>query len=160
MRLQAACAVSDAATLDKVSAEFLKAYPGDISGSLAMVDGYTVLQQYDKVVESIDAIDKAVGGDPYLEYLRANNCAIQKDNAGAKKHLESGLNADPTLEDLSNRMMDYAVVEKNNAEIKRWLLHLEKFNDYQFQPNLNDVEAFGDFKKSPEYQAWLKEKKQ
>jgi len=55
MRLQAACAVSDAATLDKVSAEFLKAYPGDISGSLAMVDGYTVLQQYDKVVESIDA---------------------------------------------------------------------------------------------------------
>jgi len=158
MRLQAVCAMSDAAMLDHVSSEYLKAYPDDISGSFLMIDGYTVLEQYDKAIASIDVIDKSVGGDPYLEFLRANLCILMKDDASAKKHLEAGLSAEPELDELANLMTDYAITEGNNAEIKRWLLHLEKYCGYEFNDDLNNAEAFGEFKKSTEYQEWLKEK--
>lgn len=159
MRLQAACSIADAAMLDQVSGEYLKAYPDDISGSFLMIDGYTVLEQYDKAMASVDVIDKSVGGDPYLEFLRANLYVLMKDDASAKKHLEAGLSVEPQLEELANRMADFAITEANNAEIKRWLLHLEKYCGYEFNDDLNNAEAFGEFKKSAEYQAWLKEKK-
>jgi|GEM_PF-2915819 len=158
VRLQAASGL-DAATLERVITEFEKTIPNDIASNLSLVYPYIDLEKYDKAMASVDLVDAGVQNDPYLNLLRADVRESANDVAGAKKFLLTGLNADPTLEDLANRMCDYAVYENNFAETKRWLLHLEKHCGYEFEADLDNSESFEAFKKSPEYQAWLKEKK-
>lgn len=159
IRLQAASSLEDPVLLDKICTEFIAQYPNDIAGDLFMIDAFFTMKQYDKAMAAIERVDQSVGGDPYLMFIRSGIHKLAGDDANAQKCLLVCIEQEPSLEEAANALLDRAINDKNFADTRKWLLHLEKNCGYQFEPNLNDVEAFSEFKKSPEYQEWLKEKK-
>lgn len=52
-------------------AEYRSAFPNDASQHLISIDYFVLKKQYDEGIKSIDKLDKAVGGDPYLNEMRA-----------------------------------------------------------------------------------------
>jgi len=158
-RLQVVSGLDDVKLLDQVCSEFLERFPNDIAGDLFMIDAYITMDQYDKALAAVDRIDRNVGGDPYLCLIRGNLKSMQGDRAAAQAELLKGIEADPTLTDIANALADHALQDNDFAALKRWLLHLEKYCNYEFNDDLNNAAEFEAFKKSAEYQAWLKEKK-
>ena len=51
---------------------FSQAHPNDAMIDLISVDAYILRKAYDKALEAIDRVDKAIGRDPYLKVLRGN----------------------------------------------------------------------------------------
>ena len=65
-------------------------YPDDVSTSLILIDAYADHKLYDRELASIDAVDRAVGGDPYLDMLRSRAFRMKGDLAAAKGVREQG----------------------------------------------------------------------
>ncbi len=70
VRLQAAQALGDKEYAAAI-ADFEKHCSDEAAVYLLSIDGYTLRKQYDHVLESIDRLDTLLGGDPYLDFLRA-----------------------------------------------------------------------------------------
>ena len=55
---------------EKVMEDFQKFFPNDPTGDLILMDTWLIKKKYKEFQNSIDRLDKAVGGDPYLDVLR------------------------------------------------------------------------------------------
>jgi tetratricopeptide (TPR) repeat protein len=79
--------------------ESIRAYraarPDDSGFDLVLFDYYAVRRQFDPYLVCIDRLDKAVGGDPYLDIYRANAYLKRGDLAQAKKYAEKAAAAAP-----------------------------------------------------------------
>jgi hypothetical protein len=80
--------------------EYAKLFPGDPSLDLVAVDGHWLRKDYASSLAAVDRLDRTVGGDPYLDGLRA----MLHDQAGdLDKALEvarSGVTREPELQPL------------------------------------------------------------
>jgi predicted Zn-dependent protease len=72
-------------------------YPNDPAIELAAVDYYVNTEQFDSAVRSIDSVDKVVGGDPYLDTIRARVHLQQGDLKAARAAAERSLKKCPDL---------------------------------------------------------------
>jgi hypothetical protein len=72
-------------------------YPNDPSLDLMSLNLYTGRQQYGKVLDSIDRLDRYIGGDPYLDWLRSFIFMKMDDFARTKKFVTQAFNCEPTL---------------------------------------------------------------
>lgn len=52
--------------------DYEKDFPGDISLYIVSIDGFIMNKKYDEAIKAIDNLDKAIGGDSFLNYLRGN----------------------------------------------------------------------------------------
>ena len=77
---------------DKLYAKYIKEYeelfPDDASLYLVSIDGTLLEEKYDKTLEQINLLDIAVGGDPFLDYMRANVFYMKNDMAKAIEYIE------------------------------------------------------------------------
>jgi hypothetical protein len=80
--------------------EYAKLFPGDPSLDLIAVDGFWLRKDYPSSLAAIDRLDAVVGGDPYLDGLRA----MLHDEAGdldkALAAARSGVTREPELQPL------------------------------------------------------------
>jgi hypothetical protein len=67
-----ACAHIDKGLYAKALEEYTTAFPDAASGYLMMLDLYYLQKEYDKVLVTLDKLDKLVGGDPVLDFYRGN----------------------------------------------------------------------------------------
>ena len=71
VRIQAARGVGGKPYDDAIRA-YRKEFPGARNMDLIMIDAYFAHKLYDRALASIDGLDHTLGGDPYLDTLRAN----------------------------------------------------------------------------------------
>ncbi len=71
MNIQISFHLSDKKYMKAID-EYMSLYPDDPSFYLVSVDGYILHERYDEAIQSIDSLDRQLGSDPFLDYLRGN----------------------------------------------------------------------------------------
>jgi hypothetical protein len=75
-------------------------YPGDPALELVSVDAAYLRKKYDDVLVRVDRLDKRIGGDPYLDVIRANAHLLAGRPARAIEVAKRGTEKEPALESL------------------------------------------------------------
>jgi tetratricopeptide (TPR) repeat protein len=74
-------------------------FPGDVSLDLVSVDGYFLRKEWDKAIAALDRLDKRVGGDPYIDSMRATIRSQEGKYDEAARFARSAVDREPDLED-------------------------------------------------------------
>jgi hypothetical protein len=78
-------------SVDGLSQVYRKTCPGDATIDVYLIDHYTRMGRFESAQNSIDAVDKWIGGDPYLDTLRAGLLFVQRDLKTARATAEKSL---------------------------------------------------------------------
>jgi tetratricopeptide (TPR) repeat protein len=156
-RIQAASRVKGKPYDDAIRA-YRKEYPNEPNLDLLMIDAYLEHKLYDRSLACIDGLDKTVGGDPYLDVLRAGVHRVKGDRAAAKKCLSKAIAAEPDLPLAYRGLLSISLEEKKFSETSRLLTLLQKqFPDQM--PAVASDPAYAEYVKSTAYRAWLRTQK-
>jgi hypothetical protein len=145
---------SDEKEYTAVLEDFRRLYPKDPCLDMVLVDYYTLKKDYPKVVDSIDRLDKAVGGDPYLNLMRASLSEARGDLSGAAKLAKLAIDREPTI----LQAYFYLIAITMRQEKYDETLAALKKQDQAFKmvyKDLKTVPAYAGFVKSPQYKEWL-----
>jgi predicted Zn-dependent protease len=124
---------------------------------IAAVGGYLQFKQLDKALEAIDRIDQTVGGDVFLNLIRARAHLQVKDPAKARDLARTVTEKEPKLEHGWWIRIEAHLALKEFKEVARCLSLAEKNLEVTFE-DLAEEEAYAEFVKSSEYAEWLKER--
>lgn len=106
-------------------AAFEKKFPGDSSLDMVLLDGFYLRKQYDEATAAIGRLSKRIGGDPYLDALRAGILSEQGKHVAAREAVERALAAEPSLENIHWVRARIAARDKHFAEVAEVLAHLQ-----------------------------------
>lgn len=134
--------------------DFCKRFEGDPHTDLALLKAYVVLKQDDLAFKAIDRFEKTIGGEAYIDQIRAFMYYRREDYTKARTHARKALEADPRIIRAYYVLFDCALFEKNYAEVSRLLDELNK-NLPDNNLNLEQESNFKDFLQSQEYRDWL-----
>ena len=67
--------------------EMISAFPNEPNMQLILLDYYFLKKEYSKVLDAINAVDRMIDKDPFLDYYRYLCYNIMEDEAKAKEHL-------------------------------------------------------------------------
>lgn len=139
------------AALEKVRGTF----PNDPSSELLSIDYFTLKGQYPEAFDCVDSLDKAVGGDPYLDSFRAGLHTMAGNHLKAKEALERVVASDPANEANLRLLVDACLAAKDFSGLRQRLEQLASTFGADIQAQLMDAK-FAEFLESPVYQDWLK----
>ncbi|MCW8131284.1 MAG: hypothetical protein KIS92_13125 [Planctomycetota bacterium] len=106
--------------------DFALLYPGDPARDLLSLDAYLTRKEYLSALDSIERLDKRVGGDPYLNFLRANIYILWEKYAEAKAAAAKAIDAEPALQDAYLSWITATLKAKDFAETAKGLERFEK----------------------------------
>ncbi len=132
----------------------IKHHPGDPAALIASVDLWFLKKEFKKVIAVLDQLDAKVGGDPYLEVLRATSWIGLEKPEEAKKVLSRGVAREPTLSDVWSALLDISITEGTHAETARLLDASAKAASLDWS-GVRESEPFAAFRASKEGKAWL-----
>ncbi len=132
-----------------------ESFPNDPALDILMIDRYVFAEDYSKVLELVDRVDLAVGGDPYLDLLRANMNVAMGDPAAARQHAQRLIQAEPDLEDPYWIMLSLCLEAQDWAGAANWLTRLEADLGVELN-DLKGVSGFEGFVETEVYRQWLK----
>ncbi len=141
--VQAASNLDDKAYTEAIS-NYQRLFPNDPSVDLVSIDGLFLNKKYTQAIAAIDRLEKGVGGDPYLNQMRAGILIEQgTDTKRAVALAKLAVAAEPGEEDSQVILLSAEVANKNfPGTVEQMLLLSEKF-DYQFTeamlPELTDA---------------------
>ena len=67
--------------------ELLAAFPNEANMQLILMDAFFMRKEYDKVMGAINAVDKMINKDPFLDYYRYLCFNVMENPVKAKEHL-------------------------------------------------------------------------
>lgn len=138
--------------------DFLKHFPNDSAADLIGLDGLYLRKKYADCHRTLDRINRAVGGDPYLNVYHGCISLMEKKPAAARRSAELALDAEPDLVPAYAVLMQAAAIGKNYPEATRLLALLT--TKYQCDANeLTADPAYAEYLKSPEYKTWAASRK-
>lgn len=155
LRLQAAQNLGDDAEYSKSIEDFRAEYPNDACIDILSIDYYVLKKQFDQSLACIDRLDKAIGGDPYLEVLRAGAHIEQGNFAAARADLKKAIDAEPGLVDAYWSLVNVSLQDKNFDETLKTLRTIREKFGIEIG-DLTQVPLYKDFAASPQYQEFLK----
>jgi hypothetical protein len=156
-RLASAALVSEADYL-RAFDDFQKYYPNEAGSDLIALNGFFVRKSYERALASVDRLDKALGGDPYLKVTRAIILLEQGKAEASRKMAERAIVEEPTLFQAYEFLINHSIQTRNFAKTTELLSTVEsKFN--WKAPDLTTDPACAEFVKSEEYKAWLKSRR-
>ena len=139
---------------------FRKAHPNDPAADLLMIDYYTIKMDYDRAGESLDRLDRAVGGDAYLVAVKAALYSEAGRPKDARAAYEKAIAADPKLDIAYSGLISITLEEKDFAATLKWLKKGSATGAIAVDlQTIKDAPEYADFVKSPEYrklQEWFK----
>ena len=154
MRLRAAQNVGDAEYL-KVITDWEQAYPEDPALDLVSIDGDILRKDYAKAIKHVDALNKELGGDAYLTYLKGNIYFIAGTYPSAAACAREVLAAEPTLTSAWDILLNSSIREKKYDETAGILEEFaEKHPRANIKKIVDETESYGGFRASPEYAKW------
>ena len=138
---------------DQAVADLRAGFPDDASVDLVSIDHHAQHHDRDSCLEAIDHLDRRLGGDPYLDVLRATVHLGASDYAQATRAVEAALAALPKLPQPYWVRLAIALEQQRHDETALWLdLIAERFG-VGF-PDLEMIPEYAAFVRSPEYRAW------
>lgn len=138
---------------DAAVGEFRRAFPDEPCLDLAAVETYMGQERWELARGCLDRLEKSVGGDPYLNVLRAN-LSLAEDKCGdARKFAQSAIDAEDSLALAYWSLVAISLKERNYDETSRLLNVISA----KFHSDFNDLKAipdYLDYVKSPQYRKW------
>jgi tetratricopeptide (TPR) repeat protein len=151
-RLQAAQAVNDEEYARAIE-DLRAAHPDDACIDMISIDYYLLKKDDGQAFTCLDRLDKAVGGDPYVDVMRASIHTDAKQYDLARQDAQRAIDADPDLQDAYWTLMTIALEEHNFGETVTLLDQLEGHFQIPFG-DMTQLPVFSEFVQSPEYRAW------
>ena len=143
----------------KAMEDFRRTFPNAKNLSLLLIDFYTLNKDYKQARAAVDQLDKQVGGDPYLNFIRGN-IALSQGKKQAGKDLFIKLTKDmPKNPAPYFTLIDLALMDKNYKEVTRLLINTEENTPVRFDPDFNGIDSYKDYLASPENIKWKAYKK-
>lgn len=140
--------------------ELAQLFPNDPSVALVDVDGAFLRHDYTKALADIDIIDKAIGGDPFQDAIRAS-VYLQRNQPGdydkAAAAAEKAIKTEPTLAKGWWARLDVAVKRKDYKLAVETMQHLRDDFGAKLDPDaLGKLPDYAAFLASDEYKAYAK----
>jgi hypothetical protein len=154
LRTQAAQEVDQNAYLSTLE-EFRSLFPNDPCLDLQLIDYYTLTNKPDEVLKCIDRLDKMVGGDPYLNYMRASLATERGNREEARRLCKLVVEQEPTFKPAYFLHIGLSLKDDQDDETLLWLKKLHETLGISFK-DLTTVQDYARFVKSPQYKEWLK----
>ncbi len=134
---------------------FQAAFPKANNLPLIMMSYHFLGQDFPKAAKAVDQLDQQVGGDPYLNLMRANIAVGQNDAQAARGFVEALIKALPDkAPEGYGILLDQAIEIQNHVETTRILKTLEAETPVRFPIDFNKAELFAAYMASPEYEKW------
>ncbi len=139
--------------IDEYKAEF----PDDPSLHLISIDGFILNKEFDKALTSVDNLEKSIGGDDFLEFVRGNVYYLKKDYKKAVEKFSYVIDNYGNFYDAYDSLLT-VYIESSNFKEATVLLDkvLEKFEMEKEDFKTVVEETFEEFSKSNEFKNWLK----
>lgn len=151
----AGTALQDTDRYMRLVEDYMKWYPNDPTLRILLIDYYAQREEYDKLREVIDELDKAVGGDPFLDLHRAQADIVEENWSEARKRAQRVIESVPKSEHAYWTAFVAAVGLKDYADAVKQLQHLHR--EFNANPRrLEAAEEFREFTSSTEYREWIK----
>jgi hypothetical protein len=142
----------------KAMERFRELHPNDPVVDMLSMDYFGLRKQFDKAHASIDRLDKAVGGDPYLQYMHGGIDILAEKWPEARARFAKAKIADPTMTDayigdisVSLKMKDHKatlaglkeVAEKRGVDINLDNIRTdENYREFAQSPQFNELAAW------------------
>jgi tetratricopeptide (TPR) repeat protein len=157
LRLRSAQAVSEE-EYSKAIQDFRKYHPNDVALDFVLIDGYTLLKQYDEALQCVIRVNDSIGGDAGLLVKKSGALLLLNKVPEARKALEEAIIREPDYYDAYAQGLDVALADDNSDETVKYLTILETKFKMTFN-NLREVEPFAKFVKSEQYRKWAEGRK-
>jgi tetratricopeptide (TPR) repeat protein len=134
--------------------EYQKRFPNDPSLDLLSIDAFVMRKDFSGAIGAVDRLDRSVGGDPYLDLLRANLSEARGDLKEARRFARRAVDREPSLLAAHWALVGYSLTNKDYDETLARLKEIDRtfrivFND------LSKAPIYAGFVKSPQYARWL-----
>lgn len=140
---------------DAAMVDLKTAFPDDPGLGLVLIDYYFNRGEYDTSLEIIDRLDREVGGDPYLDFFRANVFYTAGRVKEAKKAARRAIRAEPTLEDPYWTLVTISLDQGEFAETARLLTEIETELGLVLE-DLEGLPEYRGFVESDVYAEWTR----
>ena len=133
---------------------FRRQFPNDPALEFQNIDYFRLMRNFDEALRSIDKAEKSIGGDPYLNALRAKLMVKAWRFKEARAAADKAIEQEPGLTHGYWGRIDVALAEANHADT---LLYLKKLveNTGHVVSDLRKHQEYQVFVKSPEYREWV-----
>lgn len=156
VRIQAAAEVGDPEYVAALTA-FRRSFPDDPTADFLAIDLHFMKGNYARALETVDRVDAALGGDPFLDTYRANlTLALGKPKQAHALALAAH-RSDRTLEDPLHALVTIAATTQDHVAAVRWLDALVKLANPDVDALLAD-ESFAAFRASGPYERWRQQR--
>lgn len=130
--------------------ELRKNYPNDAGIDLMLIDGYFMKKRYDEAMGCIDRLDRSLGGDPYLDTLRANMMLQKGDIPSATSFARRAAMNEPKLVEAQWSLVNAALARRDFDETARILLHIRDDLGVALA-DLTEIPEYSEFVRSSAY---------
>jgi|CXWL01.1.fsa_nt_gi tetratricopeptide (TPR) repeat protein len=151
-RMQAALEVDDEEYVKAID-DFRAAFANDPASDLMAIDGFFLRKKYDLAIGAIDRLEKTVGGDAYLKFMRGSMLAAWGKAAESKATMMEAIKTEPSLVEPYWALVEASLNVKKFDETAKWLTAIEKETTTRID-DLSKVEVYAGFVKSPHYKKW------
>ncbi|MBN2132736.1 MAG: hypothetical protein JW741_24765, partial [Sedimentisphaerales bacterium] len=141
--------------LSAAAEEHRKAFPGDCWLELFLMDWFLGAKKYAEGLKAIDRLDGCLGGDPYLQVLRA---CVHNADGHREKAMECCRKAmadEPSMTLAHMVALPLLLEAKDYAQVARSLTVIEGASGDGPKPGLSREPAFSEFLKSEEGKRWM-----
>ena len=134
--------------------EYRRLYPRDAGLEMLMLDYLFVQKKWPMLAQTLDRLDRKLGGDPYLDHFRGNALVMQDRKQEARAKFRSVIKADPSLSDPYYPLLELELTDKAYAKVTQLLIDFHRdagmtYADLKTQP------LFAGYVKSDQYPKWL-----
>ena len=134
---------------------FQTTFPEADNLPLLLLDYHFLEQNFPLAAQAVDQLDQQVGGDPYLNLIRANIAIGQNDTEAARGFVKTLIKALPDkATEGYGILLDLAIESEDHAAVTRVLKALEAETPVRFPVDFNNAKPFADYMASPEYEKW------
>ena len=130
----------------------------EAEGSATAERDAVVLRFAAEAIQAIEALDDWIGGDPYLDLMRARAYAESGDLKTATSFAEKATQREPGLTVAWWRLVAFTLEQNDYKALSATLSAMEEKQHQPVDDLLKDP-AFADFLKSNEYRRWTTSRK-
>jgi tetratricopeptide (TPR) repeat protein len=134
---------------------FRQKHPQDPALDFLAIDEHVVRNEYDRALQAVDRLDRAVGGDAYLHEIRAGIlCQAGKPDLAAEQ-FELAIAGLPHRESAYFGLITLSLYQEDYGNVLKALKRLDQAIELEWN-DLHDVPAYAGFVASPYFKQWTK----
>lgn len=149
----------DISRLSRLLDEMEKLPADDPAKASLLLDRLVERRRFAEAKAALAAMDRRIGGDPFLWVLQGNILFMEGNAEAAKAEMERAIKADPTIAEAYLSLIGISLKEKRFADTARWLTALRKQGGEVAE--IEEVPEYAEFVRSPEHAAmkvkWTRE---